>query len=822
MQKIIFILGFLLASINSIYSQRVLTQDRELEKQIYETGLIHAPLPLNTANSLEEKSIKKIISSSRPLYELNGKNAWSHSGEGYMSFSKEKSISKNASVRLAIPTYTGKRAKGSSSDPDYATYGNSTLTYHINGKNLEGYNRIAFSIYPNCEGARVVNMNMGFNNDSFIPQKGYNNPTGTHLIDLVNKKWNQCYLEINEYQRDKVMDISFSISIKGKDKTTGDSAVYYIDNIEFQQVKNPEKVSGWTPDEHKVIYSTTGYVINTPKRAIVNTLLYKKYRKYQLINSIDNKVVFEGKIKHEITTIGEFGVIDFTSFNRPGNYSLKVGDVVTSPFQIGHMIWDNSMWRVLNFIFCQRCGYPVPNIHSSCHLDLFSKHDGKCISYAGGWHDAGDLSQQTLQTGDVTYALLETYNRLKSKNKPLAARILEEAEWGIDFILKNRYGDGYRASSMGLLIWQDGIINTLDDIYSVRVQNAAYDNFLYAAYEAYASMSIDRDPMLQEHLLKIAKEDFAFAMEKFKKEGFDQFKQMYEHTYSTSKSQYMATISWAASMLYKLTKENYYADLAAEYIRYTLDCQQITPLDNQIGIRGFFYRDKSKKSIVHSIHQSREQIYMQAMISLCETQKAHPDHLRWESSIKLYSEYIKGLMQYTQPYGMIPSGLYHIDEGEDSLEFHKLHFLAPNNAKELYKIQLGKGIKLDDKYYIKRFPVWFSIFNGNTAIHLSTGKSAVLCGKFLNDRELLDIGMEQLYWVVGKNPFGQSLIYGEGDNYPQMNSFSSGEIVGEMPVGIRTIGNEDIPYWPQTNNACYKEVWVTSAGKWLSLIAEFE
>ena len=25
-----------------------------------------------------------------------------------------------------------------------------------------------------------------------------------------------------------------------------------------------------------------------------------------------------------------------------------------------------------------------------------------------------------------------------------------------------------------------------------------------------------------------------------------------------------------------------------------------------------------------------------------------------------------------------------------------------------------------------------------------------------------------------------------------------------------------------TNNACYKEVWVTTAGKWLSLLSEFQ
>lgn len=53
-----------------------------------------------------------------------------------------------------------------------------------------------------------------------------------------------------------------------------------------------------------------------------------------------------------------------------------------------------------------------------------------------------------------------------------------------------------------------------------------------------------------------------------------------------------------------------------------------------------------------------------------------------------------------------------------------------------------------------------------------------------------------------------------------MDSFSSGEITGEMPVGIRTYGQSDTPYWPRTNNACYKEVWLTSAGKWLSLLSE--
>ena len=40
----------------------------------------------------------------------------------------------------------------------------------------------------------------------------------------------------------------------------------------------------------------------------------------------------------------------------------------------------------------------------------------------------------------------------------------------------------------------------------------------------------------------------------------------------------------------------------------TLDCQRTEPLKDKDGTRGFFYRDKSRKSIVHYIHQSREQV----------------------------------------------------------------------------------------------------------------------------------------------------------------------------------------------------------------------
>ncbi len=800
-----------------------LAQDKALEQELYESGLVHRPLALDVAKSYEYAGWSKKVLDSISWTGLGlGEEAWSHSGEGTFGFSREKTVSGEASIRLSFPTYTGRRATGPADDPDYATYGNSGVTCRLGGKNLEAYNRFVFHIYPDCEGARVVNMNLSFVNADTPRKPGYNSPSGTHLVNLVNRQWNRCFLEIDEYQRDKVLEIGFTTALKGKDRTTGDSAVYYIGGLQLQTVENPDKVSGWMPAQGKLIYSTSGYAVEGSKTALRAFVSNREAQAFSLMDAVTGSMVYQGKAQTVSTTLGKFLVFDFSGYDHPGQYLLKTGDgFVTKPFRISERVWEDSQWRVLNFIFCQRCGYPVPGKHGICHTDLVSVHDGRSIPYSGGWHDAGDLSQQTLQTGDVTFALLEAYNNQKSKNPALAARLREEAEWGLDFILKNRYGDGYRASSMGLLIWQDGVTGTIDDISSVRKQNFAFDNFLYAAYEAYAAMTLTGDPMLQEHLRSVAEEDFRFALEKFAKDGFDRFVQPYEHSYNTSKSQYMATVSWAASMLYKLTGKQAYADLAARHIRYTLDCQRTEPLEDTDRTRGFFYRDKARKSVVHYIHQSREQVYMQALTLLCETQPSHADYGKWEKAIRLYGNYLKGLMKYTQPYGMLPSGVYHTEEYKDSANFYALHLFPPSNASELYTRQLEYGVRLDDSHYLKRFPVWFNIFNGNTAVHLATGKAAAICGHFLRDDELLHIGREQLYWTVGKNPFGQSMIYGEGYNYPQLNSFSTGEMTGAMPVGIRTLGDEDIPYWPQTNNACYKEVWVTSAGKWLSLLAEY-
>lgn len=752
----------------------------EFEKALLESGFIHEPLAIADDLSFEKLTVAiKEVTDSLPL-----PGRWT----------------------LTLPNDTGVRAKGSPDDPDYATYGNFSIDIPLAADISGKYNRISFMVYPDCEGMGVVNINLGVGGIS-------------HLINLRNRQWNRCFLEVDPAILGSVRHISISSTARGRDLTYGQDAIYHIDSLRLEKVARPYKESGWVPDTGIISYSTSGYSIGYEKTAIA-AAGYSDSRIFRIVDE-RGRTTYRGRPEEVESSIGKYTVLDFTALDKAGEYAIEFAGMRTPYFRIGTDVWKNSQWKVLNFIFCQRCGHNVAGIHSTCHTDLYSEHDGVRIPYCGGWHDAGDLSQQTLQTADVTFALFETYNRLKDSDPLMAARMKEEGRWGLEFILKNRFGDGYRASSMGLLHWLDGIVGSKDDITTVRVQNLPFDNFLYSGYEAYSALTLkDSDPKMYDYLVKVAQEDYAFAMEKYRKDGYAGFIQPYEHTYNTSESQFMATVSWAASQLYLLTGKQEYALQAAEYIRYVIDCQQTEPLGNG-QIKGFFYRDLSKKSIVHYIHQSREQFYMMALEVLCRTQPGHPDRRRWEYSMESYAGYLKAINGYTSPYNMIPSGVYHIDEPADTEAFYALHLFPPADAHERYEAQVIKGVNIADGFYLKRFPVWFNIFNGNNAVILATAKAAAICGNHLNDPVLKQIALDQMYWIAGRNPFNQSMIYGEGANYPALDSFSSGDIVGAIPVGIKTVGDEDVPCWPQVTNACYKEVWVTSAGKWLSLLSEF-
>ena len=728
------------------------------------------------------------------------------SAEALMAKDRVLESYKVGGFKMVVPIETGKRAKGSPSDPDYAIFGTVSHDIDLGGKDMSRYDRLVADILPTCEGQGVMNLNLSIDND---PASGL----GAHLITLDNNRWNTMRFDISGLRRNHVARLRFYTDQKGRNLFQSKDLTYVVKNIRFEKTSAHYPDRGWATAPGNIAYSMSGYLPQGEKTALMGF----KAPTFRLVDTTTEKVAFESGTRIVSNALGTFSVADFSSFQKPGTYRIESGTRVTRPFTIGADAFKPSMWKVLNFIYCQRCGVAVEGIHGRCHNDVYSVHDGRKVSYGGGWHDAGDLSQQTLQTADVAFALTEAYAHELKADTALAKRLKAEAEHGFSFVLRQRLGDGWHASSIGLLHWTDGTPGTADDITTVRTQDCAFDNFLYAGYEAFAAMRLDS--RLAGKLRQAAIEDYDYARQRFARHGYDNFPHMMEHTYNTSRSLFRAVMSWAASQMFRLTGDKRYASDAAASARYLLRCQATgakSPLLN-----GYFYRDTMKAVPVHFIHQSRDQMFAMALVELCKTQPHSADFAAWREALTLYADHLKALMPYTSPYNMVPSGIWQGHEYDDADGFDRLHLFAPSNARELYDKQWSLGERIDDNHRLRRFPIWFSIFNGNEAILLSTAKAAALMGNYLGDGQLSQIGRDQLYWTVGRNPLAQSLVYGEGHRYPSLDSFSSGEITGAMPVGIRAQDDADAPYWPTTDNACYKEVWVTTAGKWLSLLAEY-
>lgn len=787
------------------------------ELEIRQSGYIHFPLPLHPENSLEKEMLQLEIKKEHSFRSLGDLSNWNKIGNAVLSLSLEQTPSAKPAIIFSAASPWGERPKGRLEEGDCSNYGNFGIQADIPAGNWEAYNRISFYLKAECAGVRHATVNLSFQNNGRIKIPDIYNREGVHNINLTCGEWTFISLQIDTLPRDCITALRFCSGMAGceTDPDLGNSLSFTVGDICLQKTAETENTLGWALPGGKTAYCYSGYLPKMKKTAIAGIPAGSRF---SILNEKDEKV-FSG-ISTEFSGYPQVSVLDFSPVEQPGNYRIRTDYEETAPFPVSLQVYTSSLWKTINFLFCERCGYPVPGSHQSCHRDITAHHDGRSFVFCGGWHDAGDLSQQLVQTAEITYSLFEAAEAY-SKDTGLALRLREEALWGLDYILHSRFGDGWRATSVGISMWTGGFLGDKDDLRA-RCHNNAYENFLCAGVEAFCSMQLlETDPQLAKRVLSCARADFQFAQERFNITVFSERPPEYwEHTWMTSPSLFAATISWAATQLYIGTQDKAYGAKAAKYGDYLVSCQaSIQAGCAQFPAWGFFYRSPEKKSLQHFNHQARDQYYMMALIGLCQTQPEHPSFRRWSQSVQLYGDYLKALMEHGNPFGMMPSGLYRLEEINDTEAFSRQHLETGEEVKEDYLQQLQNAAALGDGFYLKQFPVWFS-FRGNNAVILSMGKSASMCGLFLKDRSLLCIAVSQLEWNIGKNPFRQSLMYGEGRRYAQQYATMPGEMAGELPVGVQTLRNGDEPYWPQMNNATYKEVWTTPSARWLSIAAD--
>jgi hypothetical protein len=738
------------------------------------------PTPMKAAyeNTLEYEWSRKKTLDSKLLSDAERISPWEHAGNyGALTLSDEKARQGNSSIRISSPT------KGPGTPPGGRPWGVAGAFFKVENEDWSEWNRISFWIYPDLPGFNVVSINTVFYNDGEEKLPGVKD--GHNFQVLENRKWNKVYWEIAHLGRDKVTGFVIQYRLQGNEPGAAEQINYFIDEVYLEKVK-PDHFEGWNVQEGQIAYNHSGYATGFPKTAFLTNA---NARSFELIDANTRAKALEGTVETLVSELGEFQVLDFSSFNTPGSYFLQAGELRTKPFLVGRFpeVYRNSIIKTINHFYAQRCGVAVEGIHDACHQDWLCRHGDLAVSIHGGWHDAGDLSQGLGNTAEAALAMMHLAARLERTDPLLSARLLEEARWGVDWVIKTRFGGGYRNNWATKDMWTDHLIGNGDD-YQSLASNNPQSNFMAAATEAAAALAFrEKDPFFANRALACAEEDFACGAEKDR---------------PLMPADVAGAALNAALALYEATLDKRYRAAAAGYANYIVSCRQQAEPGGNLPLAGFFYRDASREQILHYPHRGHEH---SLITGLAKAARLLPGQAAgWKEALRMYAGYYKTITAYNAPYGMIPSGLYDLRQARNEDESE----------------QIQNGIRLNERYFVKRFPVWGE-FRGNSGLILTKAKGLADVANLLHDDELLHIAYNQLEWHLGKNPFAQSLMYGEGYRYAGQYSVMSGNLVGGLPVGVQTHFNRDEPYWPAENCHNWKEIWVLPSAVWLSLMCNF-
>lgn len=674
-----------------------------------------------------------------------------------------------------------------------------TLSFVPQISNWEEYNRFISKIYIKATGY----YNFYFHFSIFDEES---KTTFTHATSLSVNEENIVNFEFDHNKRSNVTKVSMGVLITGCPPEALPDVEVTFNDVLIQKVKE-DYTLGWNLEE-RFAFSHIGYYPNSEK--IITTSLYENDVFY--IYDMEDNLVYQNKINITKTTIGEYVLCNFTEFNLPGEYYLKYGNRCTNKFVISEDYLDSSILSSLNFLYSLRCGEEVKGVHSPCHLNSYAEDsDGNRVPVFGGWHDAGDVSQFEICTGEMAHAILDLAEVID--NVEYKQLLKEEARVGLNWLLRTRLSNGKRVMGVTYSIWRDNVHKADNhNLNPMKIEEGAFENLIAAAAEAQGYNSFkDEDEIFATWCLRAAIDDYQNAL-----------RELEENIYTARwgkvpESQVYGEAILASVLLYQITNNEEYILNARKFSKIVMACQQKEYPLWDIPIRGFFYENQDHLTNLVFEHRGHFDAPIYGLTKLCEIGIDYPEYSDWIKTLNLYKEYILSITSYTKPYDLLPAGIYEIDK--INLNSYTIHPEHKANAKEIITNQISSGIKLNKGVYLRRMGVSCSR-RGYHATLLSMTKAVSSVAVVLNSDELMNLVSRQIEWIMGNNPFASSTMYGEGYNYHPLYVAFSQQMIGALPVGIKTYQDSDEPYWPTINNAVFKEIWGHTTGKYLWVLAD--
>ncbi len=210
-----------------------------------------------------------------------------------------------------------------------------------------------------------------------------------------------------------------------------------------------------------------GYPTHNNKTAVWCSKQKQQLVSFEVVDATSDKIVFTNKAGKAFGAYGPFIEtyrLDFSSFTKPGKYFLRTGKTQSPVFVINDTVYKGTADFCLRYMRQQRSGFN-PYLKDSCHThDGYTLYgpmpDSTHIDVTGGWHDASDYLQYSTTSANATYHLLAAYrdfpftftdrkqwNGLDGKNG--VPDILDEAKWGLDWLVKMHPKDEWMFNQLG-------------------------------------------------------------------------------------------------------------------------------------------------------------------------------------------------------------------------------------------------------------------------------------------------------------------------------------------------------------------------------------
>ncbi|MEW5798534.1 MAG: glycoside hydrolase family 9 protein [Bacteroidota bacterium] len=196
---------------------------------------------------------------------------------------------------------------------------------------------------------------------------------------------------------------------------------------------------------------------------------------FNIIDDYSKKIVHKGKV-HPIgvgdaNTGDMLFMIDFSKFKKEGTYRIILEDFAqhSFPFSVDRDVYDQAALTAMESFYYQRCGIAIDDgslwEHPVCHSlpARYYSDPAEVKNVTGGWHDAGDYNKFVPTTAVSVAFFLMLYDLQPDKffdgqldipeRRNGVPDILDEARWGLEWLMKMQEEDGGVAHKVSIKKW---------------------------------------------------------------------------------------------------------------------------------------------------------------------------------------------------------------------------------------------------------------------------------------------------------------------------------------------------------------------------------